>query len=496
MAYVLKRLEAVSPPKDHGLRKEIVAEMELEAGLLSNAWSALSYFALMLGKACKISNSHQALTPLLERFVSEVLFERPVDLYSGAVDHRMRDTDVIEHIRATFTPLILEKTVSKKTRKRISKGQRLSTWKPFQATSNDKRPALPAQRTMFNLVPCDNDFEQTFVDFLEYAGDVVAFAKNAGPQKLMIDYLKPDGHRALYVPDFFVRVDKGDYYLVELKGRQDPLVPLKAAAAVEWCKGASTGKTKWHYLYVPYSIFSQSSAGDMEELARACETSLNIMLKELKTKRKALSIEKIGEVKAETTFQKALEASGIEKPHPKIENEMRQAVGLLDYAVRSRQPSYAHAFQPLLLPLDEYALRFLQKHLKPLMPTEQEEIERFFNPHLDHLEVWQRRQLEKNQRYLKGNLVYGRYIQRLGVLLFCLDYAQKGGWGAEGVWSAVAKAFSSEEFKELYGCLEKVNKFRNKRVAHVEEPLTDSEEAWNAMYIWLGCLDRLVRCGL
>ncbi|MBC7336761.1 MAG: restriction endonuclease subunit R, partial [Clostridia bacterium] len=209
----------------HLFTDEIVATMKLDAGLLDNAWSAPAYFAQMLGRACRISNPHQMLAPLVERFIAEELFERPVDLYSGEVDHRMRDLDVIECIRATFTPLILAKTVRERKRKRISRGHRLSTWKPYQATSHDKRPALPAQRTMFNLVPCDNDFEREFTDFLETAQDVVAFAKNAGPQKLMIDYLKPDGQRAFYVPDFFVRAQNGDHYLVELKGRQDELVP-------------------------------------------------------------------------------------------------------------------------------------------------------------------------------------------------------------------------------------------------------------------------------
>jgi type III restriction enzyme len=71
---------------------------------------------------------------------------------------------------------------------------------------------------------------------------VAAFAKNAGPQKLMIDYLKPDGQRGLYAPDFFARAADGTHYLIELKGRQDNLVPLKACAAVEWCRAARAAR--------------------------------------------------------------------------------------------------------------------------------------------------------------------------------------------------------------------------------------------------------------
>lgn len=221
-----KRVGPVEYKERHLFTDEIVARMKLDAGLLTNAWSATAYFTQMLGRACCLSNPHKHLTPLIEKFLSKVLFEREIDLYSGEVDHRMRDVDVMEHIRATFTPLILSKISQKKERKRISQGQRLSAWKPYQATSTEKRPAVQAQRTMFNLVPCENEFEQSFTDFCDMASDVAAFSKNAGPQKLMIDYLRPDGHRALYIPDFIVRLSKGDYLLCELKGKVDLLVPI------------------------------------------------------------------------------------------------------------------------------------------------------------------------------------------------------------------------------------------------------------------------------
>jgi len=476
----------------HMFTDEIVATMELDAGLLNNAWSAPAYFAKMLGQACHISNSHQALAPMIERFIAEVLFERPVDLFSGEVDHRMRDLDVLEHIRATFTPLILAKTTYAQKRERISRGRKISAWRPYQVTSNDKRPALPAERTIFNLVPCDNDFEHVFTDFLDMAQDVAAFAKNAGPQKLTIDYLKSDGHRGLYAPDFIVRTRSGKHYLVELKGRQDESVPLKAAAGVEWCKAASTGKTEWHYLFVPYHLFQQGAAVNIDELARACEPSLKMLLQEVKTKQPALPFEEATtNSHAEEVLRKTLQDAGVDQPPTELEDVMRQAVLLLDYAIRSRLPNYAHAFQPLLRPLDEYALRILENHIKQEIPPIKEDEYVFFNPALDSLPQRESRLIEKNQRYLRSNLVYGRSIQRLGTLLMCLDYAQKGGLGIGGVWRVVEQSFSSPQFSELYQCLNQVNKFRNTYVAHVEVTLTDEHQAWEAMKTWLACINRL-----
>jgi len=485
-----KREGPIEYKERHLFTEEIIATMKLDAGLLNSAWSALAYFARMLGRACRISNAHQALAPLIERFIGQVLFERPVNLYSGEVDHRMRDLDVMEHIRATFTPLILKRTVRQEKRRRISRGQPISAWKPYQATSTDKRPAVPAARTLFNLVPCDNDFEQAFTDFLETAHDVVAFAKNAGPQKLMIDYLKPDGRRALYEPDLFVRTVSGNHYLVELKGRQDELVPLKASAAVEWCKTASDKHVHWHYLYVPYHLFQQGAATTIEELARACAPTLKALVDEWRNRQLPLPLEEAtARSQADRLFEQVLQAAGIAQPPAEIANLMRQAVSLLDHAVRSRHPTYAAAFQPLLGPLDEYAMRLLEKAIRPAIPPRKEDSIAFFNPSLAHLADRERALLERNQRYLRDNLIFGRPIQRLGTLLFCLEHARQGGLGVDGVWQVVQERFAP--LADLYDILTSVNEFRNTRVAHVEAPLTDEEEAWQAMRTWLGCLGRM-----
>ena len=266
--------------EQHLFTKESIEKMQLGSRLLDKAWYAPSYFAQVLGRACGLSNPHQVLAPLLERFICEVLFEKKVNLYNSDLDldRRMQDSDVQDYIYAVFAPLIRKKIKESKGEERrlvTHEQQLLSNWKPYQATSHPKRPAISAERTMFNLVPCDNDFERQFVTkFLEIADDVAAFAKNAGPQKLMIDYLRPDGLTAFYIPDFFVRTTKGDYYLVELKGRQDNLVPLKAKAAMEWCRVASTVGKPWKYLYVPQDRFQKEPPATIEELARICKLAL------------------------------------------------------------------------------------------------------------------------------------------------------------------------------------------------------------------------------
>lgn len=477
----------------HLFTDEIVSRMQLDAGLLNNAWSASSYFAQMLGRACRLSNPHAVLTPLIEEFVSKVLFEHEVNLYSGEVDHRMRDVDVLEHVRATFTPLILSKIVQKQERRHTRQSQKLSEWKPYQATSTEKRPAVQAQRTMFNLVPCDSGFEQEFADFCDFARDVVSFARNAGPQRQLIDYLRPDGHRAHYIPDFFVRLTNGNYLLVELKGKVDALVPFKAAAAREWCRAATGDSASWEYLYVPYHLFQQSAPSTIEELVRACTPSLKELLHEAKTGQLALPIdEATNQARAQDLFTQVLEQAGVGKLPEQIEDVVQQSIQLLDYAERAKMGDYAHAFQPLLRPLDEYAYHILTKQLEGGIPTRMADRIAYFNPSLGRASNRERSLLERNQRYLEQNLAYGRSIQKLGTLLFCLSYAYEGGYGAGGVWRDVERQFAGAKMAALYEDLRQVNDFRNTRVAHVEAKLDDNDQAWRAMRLWIRCLNKMV----
>ena len=481
-----KRDQPIQYKERHLFTDEVIAQMQLDSGLLEKAYLAPSYFAQMLGRACRISNPHQTLAPLIERFIAEVLFERPVDIYSGEVDHRMRDADVQEHIRATFTPLILRKVHRKQKRQLMSRWVHLSHWKPYQATSTPDRPAVPARRTLFNLMPCDNDCERDFVVFCDHAPDVAAFAKNAGPQKLMIDYLRPDGYRALYVPDFFVRLIDGSYLLCELKGRVDSLVPFKARAAMEWCEAASESGTPWRYLYIPCHLLMPTFPATMEELEHACEPALQELLREARTGQTTLPLdEKTARKQLESLCERVFREAGITEPAAPIAEVVRQAIMLLNHAIQMKMSTYAHAFQPFLKPLDEYALIILERNLRPRMPKESDQWDRYFL-------VSEEPALQRNGRYLMQNLAFRRPMMRLGVLLFCLQYAAHPSPKESGVWKDVAELFSTPEMRELYELLEPVNHLRNTRVAHVEKPLDDPDEAWKAMHQWIQCLNKMV----
>lgn len=163
----------------------------------------------------------------------------------------------------------------------------------------------------------------------------------------------------------------------------------------------------------------------------------------------------------------------------------------MDYGEKAKMPTLSHAFQPFLRLLDDYAIKILSDHLMPKIPNKEKERHNYFNPYLNDLSPKERFQLEKNQRYLHHNLVFGRSIQKLGTLLFCLDFAQKGRKKVSGIWKSVRDEFSGDEMKNLYHELSAVNTFRNTHIAHVETPLNDPDDAWEAMILFIKCVNRM-----
>jgi type III restriction enzyme len=466
---------------------ELIASWNIDRGLLALGSTAISHYVRELEKACRIQNANAILAPLLIRFIQEVLFERTVSLYDGSIDHRMADNDVVEHIRATFTPLIRERTTTREERSRTANELKLSTWKPYQASMTPRHPCVSCKRTMFNLVPCDSDLELQFAEFCDTANDVTAFARNAGPQKLLIDYLAPNGRPALYAPDFFVRNKDGGYYLVELKGQEDNLVPFKAQAAVEWCKTASTKACRWTYAFIPMAIFDANTTFSIADLARACEPRLQGLLGTAATGQIELPLEMTPEKILKEKTDKAMETAGV--PNTDLPDDIRdyvaQAVNQLAFDRKKGYGQLGASFQPLLMPLEQLCIELLIKHLGPCMPQDYDDRRTYFDPYLGDVSPGQEAVLQKNGRNLNGLLVHHDKRNPIGTMLFCLQYASSWPDIHGGIWTDVHREFADPRLQSLYDRLDTMNKFRNSRIVHVDEPLTDGELAETTMTAWI-----------
>jgi type III restriction enzyme len=262
----------------HLFTNEIVERVKINLPLLQSGVGAVSYFVRQLEQICKLRGTHTVLAPLVQTFLEEILFAKKTDLYDQALISRLADSDVGEHLRAVFVPLIRARTITVEKRLLESQPVALSRWRPFQVTHSERHPVLQAGRTLFNLVPCNRELKVAVANFLDRAADVAAFAKNAGPQSLRIDYLASGSRLSFYTPDFFVRSEQGHCYLVETKGREDKDVPRKARAAVAWCEAASTPDCRWEYIYVPQGVFERLTGDTFGALARTCQPALKTVI--------------------------------------------------------------------------------------------------------------------------------------------------------------------------------------------------------------------------
>jgi len=120
---------------------------------------------------------------------------------------------------------------------------------------------------VFNLVPCDNNFERDFAKFMNSATDVARFAKLPQPFGFAIDYTDGAMNLRSYYPDFVAVDTKGTRWLLETKGVETGDVAHKDIAAAQWCANATqlTGQ-KWEYLKVPQKSFETLQPSRLEHL--------------------------------------------------------------------------------------------------------------------------------------------------------------------------------------------------------------------------------------
>jgi len=475
------RRERIEYQERHLITDEIVMKMEIRLPLLQNGVGAVSFFREELEMACGLRGTHAALAPLIEVFLTEMLFVEKLSLFDERLISRLGDPDVREHVRAVFAPLIRQRTTTREERRAEGASRNVAAWKPFQATHSQEHPAIPASRTAFNLVPCNRGLEVGMAQFLDRAPDVAAFAKNAGPQALRVDYSARHGQIAFYTPDFLVRLDGGAHLLVETKGRVDRDVPMKARAAAAWCKAASTAQVKWSYLYVPQETFEVFSGDRAEFLTRACEPALQDLLEEATEPQMLLPF---GEVRPGdermVEFISNADFTALPPAHQKM---VRQAVSLFRFLENKSGQSLAPVFTPLLGPLDEASKAVMLKRLGPDIPTDRNAQQKFFEPDLSALTKKDAEMHKRRGSDLRRTLVDHNGLSPIGLLRWCLQYAREAGTTPGGAFETVRLHFNSTP-EDTYKLVNRLNTFRNDYVAHQNKELADADLARTALKEW------------
>jgi type III restriction enzyme len=486
----------------HLFTGEVVEKLQLNLPLLASGIGAVSYYVKQLETICKLRGLHPILAPLIQTFLEEILFEQKTTLFDPALVARLADSDVGEHLRAVFVPLIRSRTTTTEERAIVEPPKSLKAWKPFQVTLSERRPALEAAKTLFNLVTCNRELEVAVAKFCDRAPDVAAFAKNAGSQCLRVDYLAHGDRLAFYTPDFFVRTLDGHYYLVETKGREDRDVPLKAKAAIAWCEAASLaplaqfgrgagGEGQWHYLYIPQVVFERMAGDTIAELARACAPALQNLLQSEEFQDLPLFVN-LGQSDEEVATVDSLIDPAILNALPsRYRRAADQAVMLYRFFENKEGMNYAPVFTALLGSIDEVAKGFLVRRLQSEMPVTVEDQKAWFAPYFGGVDRKSEDYYRKLAQNLKRTLVFNNGLSLIGLLRSCLDYALNDTTKIGGVFEALKTQLRFQGGRKFLETVIRINDFRNTYIAHQEQELTDKNLAEQELKIWIEALHRI-----
>jgi len=251
------------------LKKEF--EREYQIPEVQTAQEVIGYYARRIAEAVKLPAQFAALAPKVREFLEHKAFGHRVDLEDPAVVKAI-STQMAHYVCVSiFKKALQELTIEEQKPELLEPARMLSACQPFPWS----RPVWEGQKCIFNLVPCDNDFEREFAKFLDNAGDVAGFAKLPRAFGFTIEYTDSNMNLRNYEPDF-VAIDKsGVHWLLESKGQENLDVQRKDVAAIRWCENATalTGE-QWKYLKVPQKEFEALQPSRLSDL-RAFEPLLD-----------------------------------------------------------------------------------------------------------------------------------------------------------------------------------------------------------------------------
>lgn len=223
----------------------------------------ISYYAKRIAQDVKLPSQFAVLAPKVREFLATKAFGGQVNL-DDPVLIKAISTNVAQYVTVkTFVEALRALVIEKLEPHLLNAGRKLSETQPFPYS----RLTCEAQKTVFNLVPCDSHLEERFARFLDSARDVTAFAKLPEPFGFTIEYTDDVGNLRYYEPDFVVVLSDGAHYLVETKGLEDVDVPHKDRAAQIWCENATLlTDTTWGYIKVPQKEFDKLEPAEFADL--------------------------------------------------------------------------------------------------------------------------------------------------------------------------------------------------------------------------------------
>jgi type III restriction enzyme len=252
--------------------KYVVEDKEHHRVILDNKTdpdyqNVVGWFVKRIAGELRMYSSYDTLFIKVKDFISDFLFENPVDITNPQVLKNLSDPEIMQAIIETFKDEINKLTVQDTGNAEFNYEIKISSARPFVV--NDKEYITP-KKSIFNKIIGDSYFELEFANFLDNAEDVLSFAKNYYEIHFRIDYKNANGSISNYYPDFFVKIPGNTIYIVETKGREDLDDVEKIKRLFQWCKDATQKQNKYKYeaLYVKQEVWDKYKAQSFADLIK------------------------------------------------------------------------------------------------------------------------------------------------------------------------------------------------------------------------------------
>lgn len=255
--------------------KEVISEkishtVDLTGEISSDYQRVVGFFAQAIMRELRMFSGYEILFGKVKEFIEKQMFEQEVDISDLNILANLSEVEYVRLIKDSFKKAINDLTIQDSGDTEIKNYIKISDARPFVV--NDKSFLIP-QKSVFNRIVGDSNFELEFSAFLEKSDDIISFAKNFQNKEanaLRIEYKNAEGFIATYYPDFFVKVDEKQVYIIETKGREDEDDKIKFERLQKWCEDVNARQTKVVYkaLYVKQEDYEKNPAKNFDELTR------------------------------------------------------------------------------------------------------------------------------------------------------------------------------------------------------------------------------------
>jgi len=208
----------------------------LDMTLESSHQAVIGYFCQLIKRDLRLVGGSDILFGKLKGYITEYLFEKPVDLSDLNTLRNLSDEAATKAIIENFKSAVNALTVRDKGTTEVRDYIQFLKTRPFLV--NEQACIFP-KKSIFNKTVGDSHFELEFAAFLDGCSDIISFVKNSQSTYFKVEYKNRNGAIANYYPDFLVKESDKTVWIVETKGNADLDVPLKWERLVDWCKDAS-----------------------------------------------------------------------------------------------------------------------------------------------------------------------------------------------------------------------------------------------------------------